>query len=97
MKAIELFKFVHDNALEYHWHFNIERETGYKNNVILFVDSPVIGEFMKLLKCGKMNDDGFPCIMKDGYICVWMEQICEYFGIDTDEVFPNGVIEGQDD
>jgi hypothetical protein len=97
MKAIDLFKFVDDNALEYHWHFNNVGTSDHEYDVILFVDACIIGDFIKLLKSPRLSDDGFLCRMKNKYFCFWMADICEYFNIDLDEAFPNEVIEGSND
>jgi len=87
MTAIDLYKFYKNHSLEYHWNHNNLSESGYDNDVILFVDIWCVEEFMKLLKSSKMTDTGFVCRMKDRYFCFWMAEICEYFDIDLTNVF----------
>jgi hypothetical protein len=79
MKTIELYKFVNDNHVEYHWH---------DNDVILMVNCIDIPEFNSLLPAGIFDDDGIKCTMKDGYICFQMEQICSYCDIEMFDIFP---------
>ena len=89
MSTFNLFEFVYDNALEYHWHH--ELKANYPDDVILFVDIHSIGDFMKILKSGRMVEDGFECRMKNKYFCFWMAEICEYFDVDINEVFPDNI------
>lgn len=69
------------NTVEYHWH---------EDNVILFVDHFLIKEFMTLLGNQFLTDRETECVLKDGYIAVWMKDICDYFDIDMEKVFRNG-------
>ena len=78
MKAIDLYKFINENNLEYHWH---------NDDVILFINLLYLEEFNKLLGPHILNDDGISCIMKDGYICFMMQYICEHYDIELNEIF----------
>ena len=42
----------------------------------------LLDDFTKLLRGSQMDDDGIECIMRDGYFCFEMMDICDYFGID---------------
>lgn len=80
MKAIDLFKFVSDNEVEYHWH---------DKDVILMPDFAQTKELNKLLSPSIFDDDGIACTMRDGYFCIYMECVCSYYGIELIDVFPN--------
>ncbi len=82
MKVIDLYIFMEENNLEYHWHNRDGNE-----DVLLFVNTRNIEEFNKLLGSSIMDEEGINCIMKDGYFCFWMKDICEYFGIETKDIF----------
>lgn len=78
MKTLELYKFIEEHNIEYHWH---------DDDVIMFVNCRDIEEFNKLLPNTIYDDDGIESIMKDGYFCFWMRQICEYCDIEIEPVF----------
>jgi len=79
MKTLELYKFVTEHNIEYHWN---------NDDVIMFVDNYLINEWNQLLESGITYDDGgIECRMKDGYLCFDMKNICEYFGIELNNVF----------
>ena len=80
MKAIDLYKFVGNYNIEYHWH---------NGDVILFIHFTNIKYFYAILDATIFDDDGINCIMKDGYFCFEMNNICEYYGIELKEVFSN--------
>ena len=80
MKAIELYKFITEHNIEYHWH---------EDDVLMFVDCYNIKEFNDLLPGTIFDDSGINCKMKDGYFCFKMEQICSYCDIEMFDVFPN--------
>lgn len=78
MTEIDLHKFYKDNNLEYHWH---------DDDVILFVDHWSLDAFMVLLGHRYLTDGEIKVLLKDGYICVWMKDICEDFDIDIKKIF----------
>ena len=78
MKAIDLYKFIENYDVEYHWH---------NDDVLMFVDIRLIIYFYSILDNTIFDDDGITCTMKDGYIVFEMTAICEYYGIELKEVF----------
>ena len=78
MKALDLYKFVNINHVEYHWH---------DEDVVMFVNNMDIDEWNKLLGCNILDEEGLPCIMKDGYFVYHMKDICDHFDIEMSEVF----------
>jgi len=78
MKAIDLYKFKYENDIECHF---------IDNDVIMFVNYDQIEEFRKILDTVIFDDEGINCIMKDGYFCFMMREICDYYDIDIQEIF----------
>ena len=83
MNALSLYKFIEDNNIEWHWH---EKEE--ESDVIIFVNYWDLKEWFELLKDHPLLDeDGYECVMKDTYLCIWMRSLCEYSDIEIEEVF----------
>lgn len=80
MTPIKLYKFIKENNIK--WHYTCEGD-----DVIMFVNNIYIDEFNNLIGSGISDEAGLNCIMKDAYICFYMKDICEYFGIELKEVF----------
>lgn len=88
MTELQLYKFVQDNRVEWRWEIN--RETGYeKDDVILLPYIFHFEDFMKLI--GDAFDE-YPLEVKArrDYVAIWMQEICDYFGIEIENVFPKG-------
>ena len=81
MNALDLYKFVNDNKIEYH------KSMSDENEIYLFVNNRLIDKFNKLLGLSIIDDGGLNCVMKDGYIAFEMKYICEYYDIEITEVF----------
>lgn len=79
MTALQLYKFITKHKLEY---THTSDEHGNKG-VVLFVDFFALKEFCSLVK--SWLDLGVT--LRDGYICVDMQSICEAHDIDLSEVF----------
>ena len=82
MTAIELYKFIEENNIEWHYEDNEGAE-----DVIIFPYTFQIDSFYKLFTPCLFDDVGIGCIMKDGYFAFWMDDICSYYGIELSEVF----------
>lgn len=82
MNTIQLYRFIKENNIE--WHY---RDNDGTQDVIIFPYIYNIAEFKKLLSPGIFDDEGISCVMKDGYFVFWMKDICEYYGIEIGEVF----------
>ena len=83
MTALELYRFVVENKLEYN---RFENDNG-EVEVLLFIEFYNLKYFAEMLGPGAFDDEGIPCTMKDGYVCVEMSLVCDWFDIDIDEVF----------
>ena len=82
MKAIELYKFINKNGVEFHWNYN-----GDERDVIIFPYIFWMDDFSKLIKNYSFYDGGLECRLMDGYFAIWMKDLCEYFGIELEEIF----------
>ncbi len=80
MTAIELYKFVKNNQIEYHY-------TKDHSDVLIFIPLYNIEEWDELLGPGITAEDPIKCYMKYGYLCFYMQDICNYFDIYLAEVF----------
>ncbi len=80
MTAIELYKFIEHNQLE--WHYTHEDK-----DVILFVDIHCISEFNNMLGTHILDEEGIQCNMKEGYFCFCMDDITAHFAIELKDVF----------
>lgn len=86
MKAVDLYKYIQNNNIEWH-----REEKNGEEDVIIFPYFFQIKEFYELLDPTIFDDDGIECVMKDGYLAIWMKDICEYYDIDVDL---NDIFEG---
>lgn len=80
MTALELYKFVSKNNVEYHYQSD--------GDVYMFVDNYLIAEWNNLISPSTLFDeDGIKCTMKDGYFAFEMKEICDHFDIELKDVF----------
>lgn len=81
MNALKLYKFIQENSIEWHW-------DEHKNDVIIFIMSNDLNDWFELMNghC-LLKEDGINCVMREGYLCVWMRDICQYKEIELEEVF----------
>ena len=84
MKAIELYKYIHENGIEFR--YETHNDTGIRD-VLIFPSIYQIEGFYKLLSRCSFDDGGIECQMMDGYFAFWMDDICSYHGVEIQEVF----------
>jgi len=89
MTELELYKFIKENDIEYHYYSDNCSFTQSRKRIIMFVDIFYISEFVELLGKHVMEDEGIKCTMKYRYFCFEMVEICEYFDIVPENVFVN--------
>ena len=88
MKAIDFYKFIYGNNIEFHWHENPETK---ENDVIFFLYYFQIDDLKKLLTTSDFDDEGIKCVMKDGYFAFWASDILGAHGIELTEIFGEDV------
>ena len=88
MTELELFKFTKDHNIENHWYIKNE-ENGDKESeeIIYFLYFFQLDEFIKLIKGYDLSDSPIECKLMDGYIGFDIFPICEYYGVDPENVF----------
>lgn len=82
MTEIRLYKFIVNNDIEWHYQENDGIE-----DVLIFPSVYIIGEFCDLLGPTIFDDEGIVCNLKDGYLAIWMREICDYFGFEMENIF----------
>lgn len=82
MTELQLYKFIKENNIEYHWCDNNEYW-----DVIIFVNTCNINEFQSLFTSIYLRDYNLHCVMKDNYFAFYMLDICEYYNIDLKNIF----------
>ena len=80
MKALDLYKFIKNNKIEWHWSNDNEE-------VYLMLNFHELKEFNDLLGYHIFSEEGVEVVMKFDYVCYPMTYICEYFGVELKEVF----------
>lgn len=83
MSELELHKYITANAIEWHWADNNETP-----DVLIFPRVYELTWFVLLLSHSHFDDGGIPCNLMDGYVAIWMNDICDYYGINIENVFP---------
>lgn len=82
LTELQMYKFFKD--IEWRYEDNEGQE-----DVIAFIEHYRVEEFYILIGSVNLFDDGgYPCIWKGGYFCFWMNEICEWFGLELENVFP---------
>lgn len=81
MTELDLYRYIHGNNIEWHRHNN----NGVADVIIL----PYIfqlEDFSRLIS-NYDTDEGLELRLQNGYVAIWMNDLCEYYGIDIDKVF----------
>lgn len=81
MTELELYKFIHNNNIECHKHQNEG-----KDDIIIFPNFYHLEKFSKLIE-SYTDEDGMEIVLKNGYVAIWMRDLCEHYGIDIDNIF----------
>ncbi len=90
MTATQLKEWIEENSIELKWHpvhDHLFGNNAKQLDVLIFPRLHQAKGFHKLLDPGIFDDNGIPCRFKDGYLAIWMGEICERYGIKLEEVF----------
>ncbi len=90
MTAIEIYKYINDNGIDYRWQENSDNHN--EPDIIIFPFTFQMDEFYKLIK-DYGRDEGIKCILMNGYFAIYMYDICDYYDINIEEVFGKQEIE----
>lgn len=88
MTAIEFYKFITNNKIEFNW---IDNEKTRKQDVLFFVPFNKIHELNELIAPGDIDDNGIHCRMVDGYFSFCANQILKEHDIELHEIFGNDI------
>ncbi len=86
MKEYELRDFIIDTSSKFHWETFV-LAGDFVENVYLFINTYDISEFQKLLGNIFLTNRDIEVVMKGSYFVFKMAEICEYFGIEMENVF----------
>ena len=82
MTELQLHKFITENEIEHHQYEHLGQL-----DIIVMIDFDKIKEFTSILDASLFDDEGIDIILKQGYVCVWMQEICDYYGVNMYSVF----------
>jgi len=85
MTELQLYRWIKSTSTEWHW-----RSNGDRQDVIIFVSFYDLKEFNDLIGSTITDEEGIDCVLKDGYIGLWMQEICDYHDITMENVFEKG-------
>ena len=81
MTELQLYKFITENSIEWS-----RKDNNGTMDVMIFPYTFNMEEFVKLI--GKHGpEEGIECVLANGYFAIWMNDVCNYFDIDPDNVF----------
>ena len=81
MTELQLYKFITENSVEWY-----RRDNDGTTDVVVLPDMSIMQDFCSLVG-GNILEKGIDCKLKCGYFAIWMNDICNYFDIDPDNVF----------
>jgi hypothetical protein len=82
-KAIEFYKYIKENNVEWHWFDN----NGVQD-VIILPYTFQLEDFIELLSETDFDDEGVKCVLKSGYVAIRLGELFENKGIELSDVFP---------
>lgn len=86
MKALDLYKFIKNNSIEWHW-IDTWKEP-INHDVVIFPYLFQLEEFHKLLSPRSFDDDGIECNLMDNYLAIKLKDLLESYDIELSEIFP---------
>ena len=84
MKELDFYKFIKHADIEYHWAFNPDTKM---EDVIFFVPLYHLESMQAMMSAADYDDDRIQCIMKEGYLAFWAEDVLSRYDIDTVRIF----------
>ena len=82
MTELELYKFINENSINWHW-----QDNDGMPDVLIFPYLFQLDDFCEMLGDGVFNEEGIQIVLKKDYACIWMNDVCEYHGIDINKIF----------
>ncbi len=81
MTELDLYKYITENTIEWH-----RQDNEGTPDIIIFPYVFQIEGFSSLVK-SYVADEGLEVRLRDGYIAIWMKDLCDSYDIDMDKVF----------
>ena len=85
MTELQLYRWLKATSTEWHW-----RDNNGKRDVIMFISFYNLNGFCDLMGWKITEEDGLNVVLKDKYICIWMQQVCDYHDITMENVCEKG-------
>ncbi|MDO5977797.1 hypothetical protein [Flavivirga spongiicola] len=64
-----------------------KRDNERSEDIVIFPGYSELHGLNKILSPCSYDDGGIECALMDGYVAIWMKDICEYHGIECSKVF----------
>lgn len=85
MTELDLYKFIHEQEIEYRWDFNREDK---RDDIIVWIPHWLCESFAELVDPRQFTDGGgIECRFQSDNVVFWMYDICEYYGINPENIF----------
>lgn len=81
MTELSLYKYVTENGIEWH-----RQDNDGRDDILIFPHICDLDGFVELVQ-GYTGEEGIPVNLKGKYVAIWMQDLCDYYGIDADKVF----------
>jgi hypothetical protein len=82
MTELELYKFIEENSIEWHWDINGSGKT----DVLICIDFCDLDEFTTLI-ADALIEEPIVVHLRTNYVFVWMQDLCDIFDIEIENVF----------
>ena len=82
MTELQLYKFIEENSIEWNWNINGSGNT----DVLICIDFNDLDEFTTLI-ADALVEEPIKVHLRITYVFVWMQDLCDYFGIEIENVF----------
>ena len=79
MTELQLYKWVQEIEAHYNHDFT---------ELWACINGLELQEFWKITSPTLFDDEGLECVMKDGYICIDLVVVANYYGIDIENILP---------
>ena len=87
MKAVDLYRFIVEHDIEWHY-YNADDVCGDRKDVVLFINFGDLSDFTNLLSETIFDDGRISCVLKNGYVAIDnLSNICEHYDIELTDVF----------
>ena len=84
MTELQLYKFIYKRI-------ELRRmDNNGKSDVMIYLYIHELEDFCELIKGSVIGDNGLEMRLLNNYVAIWMDDLCQYFGLDIDKIFNEG-------